>query len=199
MSTDVSPDKISQTINELEVLCRDSGWQFPNGERVLAWNVPRTTGEFLYKMVLERKPKHILELGTSVGYSVLWLGKAAFEVGAHIDTVEYFDQKVSIAREYIRRAGLTDIVTVHHVRILDFLGNTNNAYDMVFMDADKTNYKRYFELLRNRVAKNCILVVDNAINFQSRMQDFIDTCMNDRTVSTRTVPIDNGLFIVEFL
>ncbi len=200
-----------KVINELEQLCDSAEWRFPDGsnedpldygihskeETIKAWHIPKTTGQFLFFLVSLLQPKNILELGTSIGYSSLWMGSAAAQYGGHIDTLEYFEEKIKVAQEYIDKAGLQNTVTIHREKILDFMNTGEVVYDFVFMDADKGNYKKYFEILKQKASKNCLIVVDNAGNFQHRMIDFLDACKSDPTVATSFLPFDNGIFLVQ--
>ena len=78
------------------------------------------------------------------------------------------------------------------------MNSRETAYDFVFMDADKGNYINYFEILKQKASKNCLIVVDNAGNFNHRMSDFIDGCKNDPAIATTFLPFDNGLFLIQF-
>ena len=94
------------TINELEKFCSTAQWQYPKGslrdpldfgihsetDEIRTWHIAKTTGQFLHFLVTILQPKNILELGTSVGYSALWLGTASQKYGGKIDTLEYFDE-----------------------------------------------------------------------------------------------------------
>lgn len=200
-----------KVIDELEQLCDSAEWYFPDGstenpldygihskeEAIKAWHIPKTTGQFLFFLVSILQPKNILELGTSIGYSSLWMGSAAEQYGGHIDTLEYFQEKIKIAQEYVDKADLQNTITIHREKIMDYLNASQNPYDFVFMDADKGNYKKYFEILKDKAAENCLIVVDNAGNFKHRMIDFIDACKNDLTIATNFLPFDNGLFIIQ--
>lgn len=200
-----------EIINELEKLCNSLEWFIPTdskedpldygvhnkGESIKTWHVPKNTGQFLFFLVCVLQPKKILELGTSVGYSSLWLGSAAEQYGGHVDTIEYFEQKIKIAQTYIQKTQLQNTVTVHRQKIIDFLDKTTTCYQFVFMDADKGNYKKYFEILKEKASKNCLIIVDNAGNFNHHMVELIDVCKNDPSVATSFLPLDNGLFFIQ--
>lgn len=201
----------NSVIDELEKLCDTAEWNFPEGsqedpldygihskeESIKAWHIPKSTGQFLFFLVNLLQPKNILELGTSIGYSSLWMGAAAEQYCGHIDTLEYFEEKIKVAEEYSEKAGLQNVISIHREKIIDFLNESEVAYDFVFMDADKGNYKNYFDILKQKASKNCLIVVDNAGNFQHRMTEFIEACKNDPEVATSFLPFDNGLFLVQ--
>jgi len=198
-------------IDELEALCDTAQWSFPDGshedpldygihskeEVIKAWHIPKSTGQFLFFLVNMLQPKNILEFGTSIGYSSLWMGSAAELYNGHVDTLEYFDEKIKVAATYHQKAGLEKTITIHRQKIIDFLTTTEIEYDFVFMDADKGNYKKYFDILKQKASKNCLIVVDNAGNFRHRMEEFLTSVKSDTTVATSFLPFDNGLLLVQ--
>lgn len=198
-------------INELKELCEEKEWFYPQDsnkdpldygihsktDTIQAWHIPETTGQFLYFMINLLQPKSILELGTSVGYSALWMGTAAQNYGGNVHTVEYFDEKIDIANSFINKSGLEKTITVYKEKILHFLKATNEEYNFVFMDADKGNYLNYFELLKQKGANDCVVLVDNAGNFKHRMEEFISEIESDETVSTSFLNMDNGILMIQ--
>lgn len=204
------PQTIQTVMNELLSLCNSENWNYEqqtdflqhekvnvsSEEKILPWNISPQTGEYLFDLVLSRKPARILELGTSTGYSTLWLGAAAQSYAGTIDTADYYDRKVEIAKKFIQKAGLENIITIHHIRIATFLkSRKDEEYDFIFLDADKNNYHNYLpELLRVMKPKS-ILVVDNAISHGDRMKSFFDMCDTSKHISVELVPVGSGLFL----
>jgi len=199
-------------IEELKTLCENKEWSYPEGstrdpldfgihskaEVIKSWHIPKTTGQFLFFMVNLIQPKNILELGTSVGYSALWMGIAAQNYGGNIHTVEYFDEKIEIADSFIKKAELEKTIVVYKNKIIDFLDTTDGEYDFVFMDADKGNYLKYYDLLKQKGSQNCLILVDNAGNFKHRMKDFIDEVQKDDSASVSFLNMDNGILLIQF-
>ncbi len=204
-------EKQLHVINELKEVCETKEWFYPTEsdqdpldygihsktEIIQAWHIPETTGQFLYFIVNLLQPSNILELGTSIGYSTLWMGIAAQNYGGQIDTLEYFDDKIEIANLYIQKAELQKTITVHKRKIIEYLDNTTVAYDFIFMDADKGNYLTYYNLIKEKFSENCVIFVDNAGNFKHRMQDFIEDLKNDDSVSVSFLNMDNGILMIQ--
>lgn len=69
------------------------------------WNISRVTAEFLYSLIRTQKSKNVLEIGTSNGYSGIWLGKAVKSTGGHLTTIEFYDKRLDIAKENFKNAG----------------------------------------------------------------------------------------------
>ncbi len=204
------PQNIQQVMNELLTLCNSENWNYQqqtdflqnekvnvsSEEKVLAWNISPETGRYLFDLVVNHKPAKILELGTSTGYSTLWLAAAAQSYGATVDTVDYYDRKIEIAKKYIQKAGLENIVNIHHTRIATFLESTKSEeYDVIFLDADKNNYHNYLPELLRVMKKGSVLVVDNAINYQDRMTKFLELCEGNKYFKTKLVDIGTGLLL----
>lgn len=204
------PDNIANVMNELLTLCNSENWNYEHQtdflqhekvnvsseEKVLAWNISPKTGKYLFDLVIQHKPTRVLELGTSTGYSTLWLGAAAQSYGGTIDTVDYYDRKIEIAKTYIQKAGLENVVTVHHTRIATFLISVKSEeYSFIFLDADKNNYHNYLPELLRVMKSGSLFVVDNAINYQDRMLNFLELCEDNNYLKTELVDIGTGLLL----
>ncbi|MDB4983992.1 MAG: hypothetical protein JWM20_171 [Patescibacteria group bacterium] len=164
-----------------------------------AWAIPRATGEFLHEQVLILKPKSILELGTSLGYSTVWLSHAAAEIGAHVFTIEHMENKFELAKENIKNTGFEKYVTPYLGTIMDVLNNSdllkqNLKFDFVFMDADRGHYHEYFPLLEPHLAENATIIADNAGNMGSRMQPFFEL-LKEKGWTFEILDMDNGILL----
>lgn len=161
-----------------------------------SWQIPKTTALFLHDLIIHDKPKTILELGTSTGYSTIWLAQAAKQVNATVDTIEFFAPKITVAKENFKKTGLNKYITLHEGMIIDILSKWNRPIDFAFFDADKQRYTDYYELIKPFLKKNSVIVVDNAINFADRMKKFLKylVVMN---VEHEIIDLDNGLLIIK--
>lgn len=167
---------------------------------VKLWQVPRTTGELLYSLVKKHQPHTILELGTSAGYSALWMGAAAAEYSGHVYTIDSASMKVDMAQQYIQQAGLDTVVHVIHAPIADALeqpGDWAVPVDMLFLDADKKNYLRFFKLIEPHLSPNAIIVADDAIKIRHAMEDFIATIENSPQYEVSILEQDHGVLIAQ--
>lgn len=165
------------------------------GER--AWSIPQTTGEFLYKLITQNGLQNGLELGTSIGYSTLWVISALTENNpdAKLVTIEKNEAKSQIAQSYLLPT-FTKNITFHTGRILDFLPNIHNSFDFVFMDADRGNYQEYWKYIFPLLNKKSIVIIDNASRVQKSVQEFQETLTNDPRIKTHLHGLDNGLLII---
>jgi len=149
-------------------------------------------------LVVLTQARTILELGTSIGFSTLWLALGASETSGHVYTTEIFLAKAMLAKENFARAGVNSWVTLLEEDILSVLQrwNPEQKIDLVFMDADKQRYCQYFDLLYQLLRDGGLVVVDNAGNYQQYMADFIARCRELKGDVVHFLDIDNGLLLI---
>lgn len=162
-------------------------------------NITPSTGVFLDLLVSELKPKHILEIGTSNGYSTIWLARAAKRIGSKVDTVEISHSKARIAGQHLTQCDLQDAVVLHVADGAEFLRGCDSAvYDFVFLDADRTAYCSWVDDLV-RVTRFGLLVVDNATTHPEELLEFKRHLTTNRGLQVAVLPIGNGQMIVQDL
>ena len=140
------------------------------------WNIPRVTGEFLNLLIRTTKSKNALELGTSNGYSGIWLGKALKETGGKLTTVEFYEKRIKPARENFEKCGVLDIITTLEgpaIKILEYM-KEDEKFDFVFIDANKSETLKYFELIHPHLVKGGFLAVDNVLSHEQKVKPYID-------------------------
>ncbi len=115
--------------------------------------------EMLSKII---KPKRILEVGTFVGYSALCLAKG-LQAGGELHTLELRDEDADTAQNYFTKSSHNDQIILHRGNALDIIPTLDEAWDLVFIDADKTNYINYYELTLPRVKKGGVILADNVL------------------------------------
>lgn len=161
------------------------------------WNISRQTAEFISMLIKIAKVKNILEIGTSNGYSALWIADALKESGnnGHLTTIEFYEKRQSIARENIEKCGLSDYVTFKQGRALEILGELDFVPDMVFIDANKSEYIQYFDLLKDKLQKGSIILADNVTSHASKVADFLEEIKNDTRYQSQVLDLPAGLLM----
>ncbi|MCJ2183610.1 class I SAM-dependent methyltransferase [Novosphingobium sp. 1949] len=121
-------------------------------------------GRLLHALVLARRPSRILELGTSYGYSTLFLADAARQVGARLVTMELAPAKQAYARAQLAEAGLADVVDWRCGDALALLAADPGAWDFVLLDIWKELYRPCFEAFYPNLSEEGVVVSDNMID-----------------------------------
>ena len=164
--------------------------EVPRRERLR--QVTADVGRFLHTLVLATRPRSILEIGTSGGYSTAWLATAARSVGATVTTLEIAPVKVQRATSNLREAGVDDIVTIVQGDAFDYLRDRRKPIDFVFLDAEKEDYVRFLELIVPRLPAGGLLVADNLISHADDLAQFRRRAESDPRLAAVIVPIGGG-------
>jgi len=93
------------------------------------WNVDKNAGNLLQALIFTHHPKHILEIGTSNGYSAILMAKIAQQYGGHITTIEYFEKRIALAKKNARQEGVSDAITVVQGDALEVLSRFSPSYE----------------------------------------------------------------------
>jgi caffeoyl-CoA O-methyltransferase len=159
------------------------------------WSVPRKDGEFLHLLVKAVRAKNILEIGTSHGFSAIWMGLALEETGGRLTTFEIDEERYDLARKHINEAGLSQRVLClkgdAHAEIIRMEG----PFDFIFLDADKEGQLDYFnKLYPKKLPPGGILISHNAIKQASSMKDYLDAVRKhpDFDTVTLSLTMDDG-------
>ena len=126
-------------------------------------HVGAATANFLLDLVVARGAKHIVELGTSYGYSTLFLAEAARRTGGRLTTFELAPEKQAYAREALGEAGLADHVDWQLGDAVALLGDIEEGVDFVLIDLWKDLYVPCFETLYPKLADNALIAADNML------------------------------------
>ena len=168
-----------------------------NAERPLRMlNITRDTGEFLSVLVRAMQARRVLEIGTSNGYSTLWLAEAAWDIGGSVTTVELSTFKIGLAAENFARSGLSAFITSIHDdagRVLE--RSVADAFDVIFLDSERPEYPGWWSNLRRVLRPGGLLVVDNATSHPEQMAPFVALVKADAGFTTSLVPVGNGEFL----
>ena len=159
-------------------------------------NITRDTGEFLAVLVRATLARRVLEIGTSNGYSTLWLADAARAIGGSVTTVELSASKVGLATTSFTRSGLAPYISLVHDdtgRVLE--GSADGAFDLIFLDSERPEYPGWWPNLRRVLRPGGLLVVDNATSHPEQMAPFVALVKADTEFVTSLVPVGNGEFL----
>jgi predicted O-methyltransferase YrrM len=155
-------------------------------------NVEPESAALLAVLIRATGARRLLEIGTSNGYSTIWLADAAEATGGELISFEVDPARTELARENLARAGLeADLRTQDVGEALP--GWTDGAWDFVFLDAERPAYVDYWPELVRTLAPNGLLVVDNVLSHEDQLVEFTALAEADDRVTTTVVPIGAGL------
>ncbi|WP_421684074.1 O-methyltransferase [Stutzerimonas urumqiensis] len=164
------------------------------GARLL--NITRDTGQFLALLVRATRAADIVEVGTSNGYSTLWLAEATIATGGRVVTVERAAHKVEQARRTFERSGLAGRIELVHDEAAAVLARlTEASVDLLFLDSERSQYLAWWPRLRALIRPGGLLVVDNAVSHATEMASFVAAVEADDAFTTSLVPVGKGEFL----
>ncbi len=159
-------------------------------------NITPDTGAFLAVLVKAMHARRILEIGTSNGYSTLWLADAAASIDGDVTTIELSPQKMAMARENFARAGLENRITQREGDAGTHLQQFGDGdFDLVFLDSRRSSYLEWWPDLKRILGAGGLLVVDNATSHAEEMAGFTDELRRDPAFTTSLVPVGKGEFL----
>lgn len=156
--------------------------------------IPPETGRFLAILAAGAPEGIHIEIGTSAGYSTLYLALACREKGCRIVTFEVLKEKAAMARETFRMAGVGDTVHLIEGDALQYLGDYTDI-SFCFLDAEKEDYPECYEMVVARMVSGGILAADNVISHQEFLQPMLDRVVSDNRVDSLVVPIGKGILL----
>ena len=155
--------------------------------------VARTTGQFLFALVAPQWDCEVLEIGGSRGYSSIWLGAGVRQLGGRVLSLEADPAKCEAWRRNVADAGLEDWLELVEGDAFATLPQTQDIFDIVFIDAEKDDYEALFELTRDKVEPGALFVADNVLSHADTLGAYSAARQADPALESVTVPLDRGL------
>jgi len=155
--------------------------------------VAPTTGQFLFSLVAPQTGCEVLEVGGSRGYSSIWLGAGVRYLGGRVVSIERAPEAAERWRANVRDAGLEEWLELIEADALDVLHELEDIFDVVFNDAEKSQYEHYFAPARQRVEPGGLIVADNVLSHKETLEPYSRARQSDPTLVSTTVPLDRGL------
>jgi predicted O-methyltransferase YrrM len=157
-------------------------------------NVEPPTAELLGVLIRGCHSQRILELGTSNGYSTIWLADAAQATGGLVVTVDLDAARVEMARENVRDAGVEQVVDLRVEDAGRVLADSGDAvWDFVFLDAERPAYASYLPDLVRVLHAGGILAIDNVISHEHELIEFTAAIEAEPAFTQMVVPVGAGL------
>jgi len=156
------------------------------GQRSFIPSIGPVKGKILAEIVKKTRPKRILEVGALYGYSAILMAKNS-PPGVEIVSVEKNPEHVRIAKENIKRANMERSIRVVEGDGRTELGKLTGSFDLVFLDAEKTQYLAYLKAVERNLHKGNVVVADNVGIFKDQMQDYLEYVRNQGPYKSRTI------------
>ncbi len=159
-------------------------------------NITHDTGVFLALLIKAGKSKNVLEVGTSNGYSTLWLADAVGADGS-VTTIEQAADKVEMAERNFQRSGLKPRIKQAAEEAGSFISTRGDEeYDFIFLDSDRGHYVSWWSSLQRILKPGCLIVVDNAISHAHELEEFNKKIAASDGYMSSLVPIGNGELVI---
>jgi predicted O-methyltransferase YrrM len=166
----------------------------PRAQRML--NITPDTGEFLTLLVRALRARRVLEIGTSNGYSTLWLAEAVRPLAGQVVTIEVQPAKAELARANFQRGGLDAFIELHVTDAGAWLKTCAAApFALIFLDASRGQYVSLWPDLSRLLGPGGLLVVDNAVSHAPELAGFTDLVRSAPGYTTCLVPVGKGEFL----
>ena len=167
------------------------------------WNIHEEVGEFLNLLITSQKYKTVLEIGTSNGYSGIWLAEALSQIAKtcktkkpHLYTIESnFKKRFPLATENFKKSGLSKDITQILGHAPEVIPSSPRKFDLAFLDATKYEHISYWNTLKNLINKGGAIIADNIISHQKDLKDFTKEVQKDKSFTTIILPLGTGLLI----
>ena len=160
-------------------------------------NIEPESAQFLAQLVHIQQTQQILEIGTSTGYSTLWLAYAAQQVNARLTTLEIDAERSQQAASHLADFNLSNGVEFWVGDAAEYLKQSQAIFDFILLDAERDAYVDYWpDLKRLMCVSRGVLVVDNVLSHADQVTDFIARIQQDEQFNLSTLAIGAGLLVV---
>lgn len=156
-------------------------------------NLEPETARFISVLLRSSKRKHILEIGTSNGYSTLWLAWSAQQTGGKIISIDREQQKHALADANLRQAGLREYVELRCGDATELVATLPGPFDCVFFDADRYSAPAQLDLLLPRLVPDVLLLADNVLSHPDEISGYLTAVQALPDFEHMVIPVGKGL------
>jgi predicted O-methyltransferase YrrM len=185
-------ERVREVLARLEAEdAEERGRGVPASER--SRQITRTTGEFLFALVTPQNECGVLEIGASRGYSTVWLAAGVRYFAGSVLSLEHDPKKIEAWRRNIADAGLEEWADLLEGDAFQTLPTVQDVFDVVFIDAEKSDYEALFQLAREKVEPGAVIVADNVLSHIETLGTYSAARQADPALVSVTVPLDRGV------
>jgi predicted O-methyltransferase YrrM len=158
-------------------------------------NLEPDTAHLISLLVRSGQRRRLLEIGTSNGYSTLWLAWAARETGGHIISIDRSAEKREMAEANLLRAGLRDRVTLVVGDASEIISTLPGPFDLVFFDADRLSAPAQLKLLMHKLVPGALVLADNVHSHPEEIAAYLDAIRAEPTFDHMVLSVGKGLSV----
>ncbi len=186
--------ELFDTLSQLEMRDQKERMQnLPSAERIRAMDPD--AAKLVSMLAVSKKAQNIVEVGSGVGYSTLWLAYAASITGGKVVACELDPAKADETRAHLTQANLVDYVEVLTGDAREVLRRREGPLDFVLLDGAKAQYETYFDAVYKRLGVGAMVVADNVVSHEDELLDYVTYVQNHPKLESVTVPVGRGLEI----
>jgi predicted O-methyltransferase YrrM len=189
----VRDPRVQAVLDELEVWGKEND-RVQTDRSLKVLNLERETAELIRDLIVARQPRRVLEIGTSNGYSTIWLA-ASLAPGGRVVSIDRDPRKLEMATRNLERAGLLDRVELMLGSASELVVGIDGPIDVVFFDADRFSAPEQLALLLPRLSVNALLLADNVVSHPEEIAGYIAAIGKLADFEHTIVPVGKGLSI----
>jgi len=163
------------------------------------WNISRASANFLNMLIKISGAKNVIEVGTSNGYSGIWLAKALKETSGKLTTIEFHEKRIVIAQENFKQCSVDDIITIKQgsatVVLEELCAQEDFEIDFAFIDANKGEYVKYFDIINPKLKKGGIIAADNITSHPEKVATFVEKIKANSNYQVEILDLPAGMLL----
>ncbi|MBR3604588.1 MAG: class I SAM-dependent methyltransferase [Candidatus Gastranaerophilales bacterium] len=167
------------------------------------WNLDRQSANFLNTLIKINNSKRVLEIGTSNGYSGIWILKALKETSGKLTTIEFWEKRQSVARKNFKTCcpdvevepKIGSAIVILEDLLEEIKQGKREKFDFVFIDANKKEYISYFKLIDEMLEDNAVILSDNILSHYEKVEDYVNLLFDRKDYQSQILDLGTGMML----
>lgn len=167
------------------------------------WNLDRQSANFLNTLIKINNSKNVLEIGTSNGYSGIWILKALKETQGKLTTIEFWEKRQSVARENFKTCcpevlvepKIGSAIVILEDLLDEIKQGKRQKFDFVFIDANKKEYIQYFKLIDEMLTDKGVILADNILSHYEKVEDYVNLLFERKDYQSQILDLGTGMML----
>ena len=166
-------------------------------------NLDRQSANFLNTLIKINNSKRVLEIGTSNGYSGIWILKALKETSGKLTTIEFWEKRQSVARKNFKTCcpdvevepKIGSAIVILEDLLEEIKQGKREKFDFVFIDANKKEYISYFKLIDEMLEDNAVILSDNILSHYEKVEDYVNLLFDRKDYQSQILDLGTGMML----